>query len=67
MAQGFNTELKCQQEWGWLLTIWLFLGGSGSGLFLLFAIFDLPPFLALIAGVFVTLISPDAGAAQKAT
>jgi polysulfide reductase chain C len=49
MAQGFNTELKCQQEWGWLLTIWLFLGGSGSGLFLLFGIFDLPPFLALVS------------------
>lgn len=49
MAQGFNMELKRQQEWGWLLTIWLFLGGSGSGLFLLFGIFDLPLFLALIS------------------
>ena len=49
MEQGFNMELKRQQEWSWLLAIWLFLGGSGSGLFLLFEIFDLPPFFALIS------------------
>ncbi len=42
MAQRFNTSLSSQQEWSWLLAIWLFLGGSGSGLFLLFMIFDLP-------------------------
>jgi formate-dependent nitrite reductase membrane component NrfD len=49
MAQGFNAELKCQREWGWLLSIWLFLSGSGCGLFLLFKILDLPIFFALLA------------------
>lgn len=43
MSNGFNTELKAQQEWSWLLTIWLFLGGSGSGLFVLYLILGLPP------------------------
>ena len=32
MVQGFNAELKCQQEWGWLLSVWLFLSGTGCGL-----------------------------------
>ena len=54
MSNAFNTELRAQQEWSWLLAIWLFLGGSGSGLFLLFVAFELPPYdaavsLALIA------------------
>ena len=49
MAQGFNMELRCQQEWAWLLAIWLFMGGAGSGLFLLFKIFGLPPVFALLA------------------
>lgn len=49
MAQGFNAELKCQREWGWLLSIWLFLSGTGCGLFLLFKILDLPVFFALLA------------------
>ena len=49
MAQGFNAELKCQQEWGWLLSIWLFLSGTGCGLFVLFKILDLPIFFALLA------------------
>ena len=49
MVQGFNAELKCQREWGWLLSIWLFLSGSGCGLFLLFKILDLPIFFALLA------------------
>ena len=49
MVQGFNAELKCQREWGWLLSIWLFLSGTGCGLFLLFKILDLPIFFALLA------------------
>jgi formate-dependent nitrite reductase membrane component NrfD len=49
MVQGFNAEFKCQREWGWLLAIWLFLSGSGCGLFLLFKILDLPVFFALLA------------------
>ncbi|MCC6888711.1 MAG: polysulfide reductase NrfD [Hyphomicrobiales bacterium] len=42
MANVFNMELRPQQEWSWLLAIWLFLGGTGSGLFLLFFAFELP-------------------------
>ena len=49
MAQGFNAELKCQKEGGWLLSVWLFLSGTGCGLFLLFKILDLPIFFALLA------------------
>jgi formate-dependent nitrite reductase membrane component NrfD len=48
MVQGFNAELKCQQEWGWMLSIWLFLSGSGCGLFVLFKVLDLPLFFALL-------------------
>jgi formate-dependent nitrite reductase membrane component NrfD len=48
MVQGFNAELKCQREWGWLLSIWLFLSGTGCGLFVLFKILDLPIFFALL-------------------
>lgn len=49
MAQGFNTGFKCQREFGWLLSIWLFLSGSACGLFLLFKLFDLPLFFGLLA------------------
>lgn len=42
MANVFNMELRAQQEWSWLLAIWLFLGGTGGGLFLLFLAFELP-------------------------
>jgi len=38
VSNGFNMDLRAQQEWSWLLAIWLFLGGSGSGLFLLYLI-----------------------------
>ena len=48
MVQGFNAELKCQREWGWLLSIWLFLSGTGCGLFVLFKLFELPIFFALL-------------------
>jgi len=43
MAQGFNLEFRSQQEWGWLLATWLFLSGTGSGLFLLYEFYHLPP------------------------
>ena len=36
MSSIFNAAPKAQQAWSWLLAIWLFLGGTGSGLFLLF-------------------------------
>ena len=49
MTKGFNTKLKQQNEWGWLLSVWLFLGGIGSALFLLYALFALPLAFALIA------------------
>jgi formate-dependent nitrite reductase membrane component NrfD len=45
----FNMELRAQQEWSWLLAIWLFLGGTGSGLFLLYMIFGLPVFFGALA------------------
>ncbi len=54
MAQGFNTSLNCQQEWSWLLAIWLFLGGSGSGLFVLFKILGLAP---VFAGISLGLVA----------
>jgi formate-dependent nitrite reductase membrane component NrfD len=41
--------LRAQQEWSWLLTIWLFLGGSGCGLFLLYLAYGLPPFYGAVA------------------
>ena len=28
MSNAFNMELRAQQEWSWLLAIWLFLGGT---------------------------------------
>jgi formate-dependent nitrite reductase membrane component NrfD len=49
MAQGFNMKLRCQQEWGWLIATWLFLSGSGSGVFLLYEWFDLPAAFALLS------------------
>ncbi len=49
MMQRFNTELSRQQEWSWLLAIWLSMGGSGSGLFLLYLILDLPHAFGLLA------------------
>jgi formate-dependent nitrite reductase membrane component NrfD len=49
VSNAFNMELRAQQEWSWLLAIWLFLGGSGSGLFLVFLGFDLPAFYGAVA------------------
>jgi formate-dependent nitrite reductase membrane component NrfD len=45
---GFNAEFKSQREFGWLLSIWLFLGGTGCGLFVLSKVLDLPIFFALL-------------------
>ena len=42
MAQRFNAQLRRQQEWGWLLSTWLFLSGTGSCLFLVYEVFGLP-------------------------
>ncbi len=45
---GFNAEFKCQREFGWLLSLWLFLSGTACGLFVLFKILDLPLFFGLL-------------------
>jgi formate-dependent nitrite reductase membrane component NrfD len=55
MVQGFNMELRSQQEWGWLVAAWLFLSGSGSGLFLLFEIYGLPLAFALLSLAVIVL------------
>lgn len=49
MENLFNTEMKAQQEWSWLLALDLFLGGLGGGLFLLYGGLELPPDFALVA------------------
>lgn len=49
----FNTELKPQQEWAWLLAIWLFLGGTGGGLFVLYAALGLPVLFGALSLVIV--------------
>ena len=49
MSNAFNMELRAQQEWSWMLAIWLFLGGSGCGLFVLYLIFGLPPLYGALA------------------
>jgi protein NrfD len=55
MVHEFNTELTVQEEWGWLLALDLFFAGMGAALFLLFLMFDLPPFVALLSLGFVAL------------
>jgi formate-dependent nitrite reductase membrane component NrfD len=49
VANAFNTQLRAQQEWAWLLAIWLFLGGTGSGLYLLYLLLGLPGYFAALA------------------
>ncbi len=49
MTNAFSMELRSQQEWSWLVAIDLFLGGLGGGLFLFFALFELPVSIALIS------------------
>jgi len=47
MVTGFNTDMRRQEEWGWLLAIWLFMGGASAALFLFYQIGDLPRGLAI--------------------
>lgn len=49
MAPRFDAQLKSQQEWGWLLSTWLFLSGTACGLYLIAAIAGLGPAFARIA------------------
>ena len=49
MQRKFNAEMRCQQEWGWLLSIWLFLSGTACGLFLLYELVDLPAVFGLLS------------------
>jgi len=49
MAQRFNAQLRRQQEWGWLLSTWLFLSGTGSCLFLVYEVFGLPVVFARLS------------------
>jgi formate-dependent nitrite reductase membrane component NrfD len=53
VSNVFNMELRAQQEWSWLLALWLFFGGSGGGLFLLFMAFDLAPLYAVLSLAFI--------------
>ncbi len=49
MAPRFDAQLRSQQEWGWLLSIWLFLSGTACGLYLLAPIAGLAPAFARVA------------------
>jgi formate-dependent nitrite reductase membrane component NrfD len=49
MNNVFNMGSRTQQEWSWLLAIWLFLGGTGSGLFLLYVAFALSTAYAVLS------------------
>ncbi len=53
MSNVFNMEPRAQQEWAWLLAIWLFLGGTGGGLFLLFLAFALPAYFGVLSLVLI--------------
>ena len=70
MARKFNAELKCQHEWGWLLSLWLFLSGTGSCLFLLYEIFRLPAVFAQVSlGIIVlggVVLLLELGSPQRA-
>jgi formate-dependent nitrite reductase membrane component NrfD len=55
MAHEFNMGLNRQEEWAWLVAIDLFLGGSGGGLFLLYLLFDLSLFAAVLSLILVIL------------
>jgi len=62
MAKKFDVQFKCQHEWGWLLSTWLFLSATGSCLFLLYELFGLPKYFAqlslgiIVAGGIVLLL-----------
>jgi len=49
IVQGFNAEMKCQQEFGWLLAIWIFLSGTGCSLYLFVKVLGLPISFAVLA------------------
>lgn len=49
MANAFNMDLRAQQEWSWMLAIWLFLGGTGTGLYLIYLVFGLAPVYGVVA------------------
>jgi len=70
MAKKFNAELRCQHEWGWLLSLWLFLSGTGSCLFLLYEIFRLPLVFAQVSlGIIVlggVVLLLELGSPQRA-
>jgi formate-dependent nitrite reductase membrane component NrfD len=48
-ARGFDMAMRTQQEWGALFSLWLFLSGTGSVLFLLFELLGLPPVFGLLS------------------
>jgi formate-dependent nitrite reductase membrane component NrfD len=55
LPSTFNAAPRAQQAWSWLLAVWLFLGGTGSGLFLVFLAFGLPhEFAALSLALVLT-------------
>ena len=49
MANEFNMGLRIQREWSWLPAIDLFLGGVGGGLFLLYRVLLLPPWIGVLS------------------
>jgi formate-dependent nitrite reductase membrane component NrfD len=49
VSSSFNTAPRAQQAWSWLLAVWLFLGGTGSGLFLIFLAFGLDHEFAVLS------------------
>jgi formate-dependent nitrite reductase membrane component NrfD len=55
MENQFNTELRAQQEWSWLLAADLFFSGCGGGLFLLYELFELPRMMAIVSVALVML------------
>ncbi len=70
MAKKFDVQYKCQHEWGWLLSTWLFLSATGSCLFLLYELFGLPKQFAqfslgiIVVGGIVLLL--ELGSPQRA-
>lgn len=55
MTREFNMELTPQEQWGWLLALDLFFAGLGGGLFLLYQVFSLPSFTAVLSLAFVVV------------
>lgn len=55
MTHEFTVELKCQQEWSWVVAIDLFLSGLGAGLFLLYQTLGLPNSMAVFSIALVAI------------